>query len=116
MSARLLAAGLVLAALAAGCVVYDTPPPGYAAVPGTSFDRSWSAAVGALRDQGVIVTEENRDMGVVRGRHGGINVIGNVRQQADGSVRVQFDTSGGTLSDPQLIDRISQAYERRMGR
>ena len=113
---RLLLVGLALALGSAGCVVYDTPPPGYAAVPGTSFDRSWAAAVGALRDQGVTVTEENRDAGVVRGRRGSINVVGNVQRQADGSVRVQFDTTGATATDPQLIDRVSQAYERRMGR
>jgi hypothetical protein len=52
----------------------------------------------------------------VRGRRGSINVVGNVRTQADGSVRVQFDTTGATQTDPTLIDRVSQAYERRMGR
>ena len=116
MSARLVCAGVVIAALATGCVVYDTPPPGYTVVPGTSFDRSWAAAVGALRDQGVTVTEENRETGVVRGNRGSINVVGNVRRQADGSVRVQFDTTGATQSDPRLIDRVSESYERRMGR
>jgi hypothetical protein len=116
MNVRLLLSGLVLAVFASGCVVYDTPPPGYTVVPGTSFDRSWGAAVGALRDQGVTVTEENREAGVVRGRRGSINVVGNVRTQADGSVRVQFDTTGATQTDPTLIDRVSQAYERRMGR
>jgi hypothetical protein len=34
----------------------------------------------------------------------------------DGSVRVQFNTAGATAQDPGLIDRISRAYERRMGR
>jgi hypothetical protein len=116
MNARLLCAGLLLAGSTVGCVVYDVPPPGYTVAPAASFDRSWAATVGALRDQGVTVTEENREAGVVRGRRGSINVVGNVRTQADGSVRVQFDTTGATATDPQLIDRVSQAYERRMGR
>ena len=37
-------------------------------------------------------------------------------QQADGSVRVQFDTSGDKSRDPGLMDRITQSYQRRMGR
>ena len=39
-----------------------------------------------------------------------------VRTQADGSVRVEFNTAGATGQDPQLIERISRSYDRRMGR
>jgi hypothetical protein len=53
---------------------------------------------------------------LVHGRRGGIDVTANVRTQADGSARVQFDTAGATAQDPGLIDRISRAYDRRMGR
>jgi GH25 family lysozyme M1 (1,4-beta-N-acetylmuramidase) len=52
----------------------------------------------------------------MRGSRGPINVTANVRTQADGSVRVEFNTSGATSQDPTLIERISQSYERRMGR
>ena len=37
------------------------------------------------------------------------------RPQADGSVRVQFNTKGPAQQDPGLGDRFSQAYDRRMG-
>ena len=62
------------------------------------------------------ITSEDRGWGVVRGTRAGINVTANVRTQADGSVRVEFNTSGATERDPALIDRISQSYDRRMGR
>jgi hypothetical protein len=39
-----------------------------------------------------------------------------VRPQADGTIRVQFDTSGATGSDPTLIDRITRSYQAFMGR
>jgi hypothetical protein len=39
-----------------------------------------------------------------------------VRPQPDGTVRVEFNTSGATARDPNLINRISGAYDRRMGR
>ena len=52
----------------------------------------------------------------MQGTRNGIHVTCNVRQQADGSVRVQFDTSGDKSRDPGLMDRITQSYQRRMGR
>ncbi len=107
----------LLASLAlGGCTTYQVVPGTYATTPPTSFDRSWSAVVGAFGDQGVTVTRQDRDAGVVQGNRDGIDVSANVRTQADGSVRVEFNTSGATAKDPGLIDRISQAYDRRMGR
>jgi hypothetical protein len=102
------------AALSSGCVVYEPVPAGYGQA--STFDRSWNAAVGAMRDQGVSITQEDRGAGIVRGTRGSINVTGNVRPQADGTVRVQFDTSGATSADPTLIDRITRSYQTRMGR
>jgi hypothetical protein len=117
---RAAAAGAVLALALGGCVVYETAPGTYSVIPpappATSFDRSWAAAAGALADQGVQVTTEDRAAGILRGSRGSINVSANVRTQADGSVRVEFGTSGATAQDPTLIERISQSYERRMGR
>jgi hypothetical protein len=104
--------------LLAGCTYYQPAPGTYTSSSSSvsKFDRSWSAVVGAFSDQGVRVTSEDRGAGIVQGAHNGIHVTGDVRQQADGSVRVQFDTSGDTSKDPGLIDRITQSYQGRMGR
>lgn len=111
----LLRAGLgAAAALLAGCVVYEPVPVGVAAP--SAWERSWNAAAGAMRDQGVTITQEDRAAGVVRGTRGSINVTGSVLTQADGRIRVQFDTTGATSSDPTLIDRITSSYNARMGR
>jgi hypothetical protein len=64
----------------------------------------------------VRITAEDRSSGYVRGTRDGIEVTANVRTQVDGSVRVEFNTSGATGHDPTLIERISRAYDRRMGR
>lgn len=104
----------VAAALLAGCVVYEPVPVGVAAP--SAWERSWSAAAGAMRDQGVTITQEDRAAGVMRGTRGGINITGRVLTQADGRIRVQFDTTGATSSDPTLIDRITSSYNARMGR
>ena len=107
------AAGFVLALSA--CTYY-VPAPTTTVVPGApaSFDRSFGAAAGALRDQGLAITTEDRNSGTIIGKTGSGTVTASVRQQADGSVRVQFDTSG--VNDSGLIGRISNSYDRRMGR
>jgi hypothetical protein len=98
-----------------GCTYYQTAPGVYAPMPST-FERSWSAAVGALEDEGVRIVDLDRDAGRARGSRGDIGVTATVRPQADSSVRVEFSTSGNTASDPTLIDRITQRYNMRMGR
>ena len=110
-------ASLALAvALLGGCTYYQAAPGVYATAPVSSFDRSWGAAKAAFADQGVPITREDRGAGVVSGTRDGINVMANVRTQADGSVRVEFNTSGATAKDPELINRMIAAYNRNMGR
>ena len=105
-----------LAAVVGGCVVYEVAPGTYAPAPVASFDRSWNAALGAFEDQGVPISSQDRGSGVIRGRRGGIDVTATLRTQADGSVRVELNTSGAVSQDPGLVERISRAYDRRMGR
>src|SRR5215470_7738764 len=97
-----------------GCTVYQ-PVPAYAPAPST-FDRAWSAAVGAAQDEGVRITSEDRVRGVISGSRGEQDVTINVQTQADGNVRVEFSARGPKGSDPGLAGRISRAYDRRMGR
>jgi len=103
--------------LTSGCTYYQTVPGSYSVTPPPGkFDRSWSAAVGAFADQGVRITREDRDAGVIRGTRDGIDLTASVNRRADGSVRVEFSSSGETNNDPDLIHRVSRAYERLMGR
>ena len=108
----------LVAVLLAGCAYYQTAPGYYGTTPApvNTFDSSWSAAVGAFEDQGVRIATEDRSAGFLRGTRDGIDVTANVRTQADGSVRVEFNTAGATARDPDLINRVSRSYDRRMGR
>ena len=105
MRAFLLAAALAVA----GCTYYVAPGP-------ASFDRSWDAAVGALRDQGLEIVAADRSSGVATGRRGVVDVTARVRTQADGSVRVEFNTPGSGVPDRDLMERVSRSYDMRMGR
>ena len=110
-------------ALLSGCyygpapAYYQPTPAVYTSTSTTSkFDQSWSAMVGAFSDQGIRISTQDRGAGVIQGTRYGINITANIRTQADNSVRVQFDTSGDTASDPALIKRITRSYNSRMGR
>jgi hypothetical protein len=107
-------AAILAAVLMLGGCYY--PPPAYPVTTQApaSFDRSFAAASGAMRDQGLSINVEDRGSGTIVGTLGGGTVTASVRQQADGSVRVQFDANGPR--DPGLIDRVSRAYDARMGR
>jgi uncharacterized lipoprotein len=107
---RMLVALAASTFLAAACVVYS-PVPAYP----STYDRAWSAALGALDDAGVTVTSADTSSGIIRGARGDIDVSVTVARLADGRTKVQFD-SKDTQRDPTLADRFSQAYERRMGR
>ena len=100
--------------LLSGCVVYEPVP---VSVPSPStFDRAWSAAIGAAQDEGVRITSEDRVRGVISGSRGEQDVTINVGTQADGNVRVEFSARGPKGPDTGLAGRISRAYDRRMGR
>ena len=104
----------IVCTLLSGCTVYQ-PVPAYVPAPST-FDRAWSAAVGAAQDEGVRITSEDRGRGVISGSRGEQEVTIIVQTQADGNVRVEFSARGPKGSDPGLAGRISRAYDRRMGR
>ena len=115
LARRLRLVSLAIAALATTACTYYQTVPAYAPAP-TSFDRSWNAALGAVEDAGVRVTSADRAQGIIAGTRDAFNVLVGVRTQADGSVRVEINATGPTAQDPVLAERISRAYDRRMGR
>lgn len=93
-----------MAILVVGC---ELPPEA------TRFDKACAAVVGAFHDAAVPITLEDCGTGQVRGSKDGVDVRANLRTLTDGSVRVEFHTSG---TNQALIHRVSQAYDARMGR
>lgn len=105
---------VVLTALVAGCVVYEPVP-----VPssyGSSYDRVWDSALGAAEDAGVKITSADRTTGIIRGVTSSSDVTISVISQADGKTRVEFSSKGPKGQDPDLNDRFTRSYNRRMGR
>jgi hypothetical protein len=114
--ARPLARALAWTFLAlAPAACYYAPYP-YATTVPASFDRSYNAVLGSMADNGLAILMEDRPAGRVVARRGGIDVTGLVIQQSDGSVRVEFATSGNIGEDPTMIERVTRSYNARMGR
>lgn len=107
--------GLALATLGA-CAYYPypyPPPPVYGA---STFDRAYDAALGALADQGLRITAQDRAGGNIVGTRGTLVVTASVRPQADGTTRVEFNTKGEQPQDAGISQRVLAAYNARMGR
>jgi hypothetical protein len=109
----------MLASLAAcvlpltGCPYYVPAQPTVVMTP-ASFDRSFSAAAGAMSDEGLALTVQDPGTGTIAGTSPAGSVTATVRQQSDGSVVVQFNSPDAR--DPTLLQRVTRSYDRRMGR
>jgi hypothetical protein len=116
---RFSGASLLVALVLGGCY-YPYPPPPTPVATGPTlqqrFDQSWSAAIGAMGDQGLRIDEQDRGAGVIRGSRNGIVITATLRTRADGRIEVEFSQSGATDNDPDLMSRVSKSYHRRMGR
>jgi len=94
------------------CVVYEPMP---VAQPSLSqrYDRSWNAATQAMIDQGVTVVAQDRAGGIIRGERGSTTVTAVVEARPDDRIQVTFNAKG---EDSALAQRVSDSYDRRMGR
>jgi hypothetical protein len=103
--ARRIFALLFVALGLAACVVYEP-------VPVDPVEAPWRAAIGAMEDSGLAVVSADRGTGTVRGARGGAEGTIVVRMRGDGRVGVEINAKG----DPGLTQRLTDAYNRRMGR
>lgn len=116
-----LGACLMLAALG-GCTYYPAAPypaapyPAPANYASSTFDRAYAAALGAIADQGLSISSQDRASGTIVGSRGALAVTATVRPQADGTTRVEFKTSGEQGADAGISQRVLGAYNARMGR
>jgi hypothetical protein len=96
------------------CVVYEPVPVVAQPTMRDRIDRSWDAAAGAMSDQGLTIVAHDRSAGFIRGTRGSTTITATLDLLADGRIQVKFSSAG--TSDPGLIDRVTDSYNRRMGR
>ena len=117
MKHKTLAVTAATLALLGGCAYYPAAPyPAPVSYGPSTFDRAYDAALGALSDQGLRITAQDRAGGNVVGTRGPLTVTATVRPQADGTTRVEFKTSGEQPQDADISQRVLASYHARMGR
>jgi hypothetical protein len=107
--ARRFAAFLLLSLGLAGCVAYEP-------VPVDPMQAPWQAAVGAIGDAGLTLVTADRATGTIRGTRGSVEGIIAVRMRNDGRVGTEITAKDPENRDPTLVQRLTDAYNRRMGR
>jgi hypothetical protein len=107
--ARRLAAFLLLALGLAACVAYEP-------VPVDPMQQPWQSAIGAIGDAGLTLVTADRATGTIRGARGNVEGIIAVRMRNDGRVGVEISSRDPDGRDPTLTQRLTEAYNRRMGR
>ena len=75
-------------------------------------DAGRRAILGAMEDNGLAVVSADRGTGTVRGTRGAAEGTIVVQMRNDGRVGVEINGKG----DPGLTQRLTEAYNRRMGR
>jgi hypothetical protein len=101
---------IALAALA-GC---STPPQRTHFDSLASYDRTFDIALGAMADQRMIFSVQDRRHGNIVAARNGDTVTATLQMQFDGTIRVIFDAPDPTPTDPELLKRVITAYNERM--
>ena len=99
----------------AGCA-YPYPYPYPAAAPSDPFAMPWNAAMGAMGDAGLTVVVADRPSGTIKGTRGAVEGTILVRTLADGRVGVEISARDPNRQDPGVVQRLTNAYNARMGR
>jgi hypothetical protein len=107
--AKRFAAFLLIGLGLAGCATYE-------AVPVDPMRAPWQSAIGAIGDAGLQLVTADQATGTVRGTRGSVEGIIAVRMRGDGRVGVEISSRDPDKQDPTLVQRLTDAYNRRMGR
>jgi hypothetical protein len=110
-AASALCIGLLVLAGLGGCA---SPQPGRVPDSLLSFERTFDMALGAMTDQRMTVSEQDRRNGRIVATSDGSTLVATVEPIRDGTVRVSFQAKGDSPADEALLTRVSSAYNARM--
>ena len=106
---------LALALSISGLAACVGAPPGTVPNSQLDFDRTFAAARGALLDQKLSVTRQDRRHGTLEGMDGTRGVSVSLRTMHDGTIRVSFAPLGGdSAADAALLERVADSYNQRI--
>jgi hypothetical protein len=101
---------LALAALS-GCV---GAPPGTVPDSLASYDRTYDTALGAMADQKMVFSLQDRRNGTIVGELNGDTIKATLQPLHDGTIQVSFRPQGAPHADAGLLKRVVDSYNTRM--
>jgi hypothetical protein len=110
---RSLATAALVAALG-GLVACVGTPPGTVPNSLSSYDRTFDTALGAMTDQKLDISQQERRLGTIVGTLGEVSITATLQPLFDGTTRVTFKQQGEAPADPGLLKRVVDSYNERM--
>ena len=110
-------AALLLALVGlAGCSSSPSAPsPATARDSHLSYDRTFDAALGAMADQKLILSVQDRRNGRIVGAQDGETLTATLQSMRDGMLRVNFTPKDDSPEAVALQQRVIASYNARMG-
>ncbi len=82
----------------------------------SSYDHTFDTALGAMADQKMTFSQQDRRQGMIVGAVGGVTITATLHPMPDGTIRVSFKQQGEAAADPGLLKRVVDSYNERMSR
>ena len=89
-------------------------PPGTVPDSYISYDRTFDAARGAMSDQKMTFSLQDRRNGKIVATANGTGISATLQPQLDGTLRVLFAAQEEPPADPGLLQRVIHSYSLRM--
>jgi hypothetical protein len=105
---------LALAALAGCSSSPASPAPATARDSLLSYDRTFDAALGAMADQKLVLSVQDRRNGRIVGTHEGETLTASLQSMRDGTLRVNFMPKDESPAAVALQQRVIGSYNARM--
>jgi hypothetical protein len=105
---------LALAGLAGCSSSPSSPAPATARDSHLSYDRTFDAALGAMADQRLVLSVQDRRNGRIVGVHDGQTLTATLQPLRDGTLRVNFSPKDESPVAVALQQRVIESYNARM--
>ena len=105
---------LLLSVLAACSISPPEPTPGRVPDSMVGYNRTFDTALGAMADQKMTISEQDRRNGRIVGELDGQTITTTLQPMRDGTLRVNFEPKDDSPEATALVQRLATSYNARM--
>lgn len=105
---------LALSGLAACSMTPQATAPGRVPDSMAGYNRTFDTALGAMADQKMTISVQDRRNGRIVGEHDGQTITATLQPMRDGTLRVNFVPQTDSPEATAMLQRLSDSYNARM--